>query len=565
MKEKSNLSTAKYDMVVGITEEAINAQMASYLRWNDGPAVVQWYSQQSPNAPYKLMDPIEDLGIDIFDIPTGGEVPGPLTAENCYFVAAIRAKLGWPEENGEDAPDLLNLDRGINAVTFKMFFSEFQMVFLEFGRRGPSWTNIAQKPDQPFEFDYVVDLKFGSAEFDALTPEQRQQLNNLNPSSAWSVQQLYLDLTTAALLRSPSFNSGAMGTIIQNFVNSSTWNKMVNGQRLVLANTVRKINAAPINKPSMAPTSIQLGVSGFIEATGQHNNKSPLTTLNYLMMTDQDAMPPGQFGGFDWNWVEEKDRSNANGCMAIKRDKFVQFLRDMLCGTGSSMGPINDICFLPSTTASISHLGIAKLGSGISIDPSHISSMTIQPSGAEVLYLKYEKQSQSEDDNWSTAEVENELKYTLVFKVNLVGNEIRMSIDSQIYSRIKADIFNTGGSSGIIGGYTMNPVYVIGVQPDGRLFASLKKGSDTLTPKDKTVSSSILGGLEGSAGMLEKESASFDSFAKNQLQAFNNDINSFLQHNGQLFIFPGGKTFTFKSPSFSEHQDLIAALTYNTV
>lgn len=575
-KNQCYLSSPKYgyDMVVGITEEAINSQMADYLDFYEGPEVIQWYSQGGPNQPYQVIDPIDDLGLDIFDLEPDEngklhidrEILKPLFTKlkEHHFVAAVKARLGWSSEE-EDSPNVINFDKGIEEVTFKMFFSEFQMVSLSFDWDGYCWNKEQQNPDEPYVFDYLVDLKFASGKFEDLEQAQQKQLVKINPASAWSVQQLYLDLTSAALQKQPHFDSGKMGTIVQDFVNSSAWNKLMGGERLVLANTVKKLNTDPINKPSMVPTYIKLGISGFIEKDDKHNNKSPLTTLNYLMMTDNDPPITRQFVGFDWNWVGEKDKSEYNGCMAIKREKFVQFLRDMLCGKGSTQGPINEICFLPSTTAYISHFGETKFTAGLSVDHSHISGLKASPSGAQVLSLQYAKHHESHDDNWNTPEVENELRYTLTFTVSLVGNEIRMTIHSEIYSRIKADLFNAGGSSGRIGGYNLNPVYSIGVQSDGRLFASLKKGTDKLTPVPKDVSSSFLASLSGSSDLLSKEADNFDTFARNHLQGFQNSINEFLQNSGQLFIFPGGKTFTFKNPTFSDHQDLIAELTYNQV
>lgn len=564
-KENSYLTNTKYgyDMVVGISEEAINSQLANYLDWYDGPEVIQWYQQKDENSPYELMEPIDLGGFNIFDIPTNGDIPEPLIADGCNFVAAIKAKLGWSADSTDESPDVIDLDRGIKAVTFKMFFSEFQMVSLKFGRKGPSWFNESQNPEQPYEFDYVVNLDFGSAEFGHLTLEQQQQLRNLNPSSAWSVQQLYLDLTTASLLSSPSFDSGEMGTLIKNFINSSAWKKFTDGGRLVLAHTVKKINADPINTPSMVPTNIMLGISSFIEADGDHDNKSPLTTLNYLMMTDQDAMP-GQFGGFGWNWVQPDDRSNFNGCMAINRNKFVRFMKDMICGTGSSTGPINEICFLPDTYISWGKVSIDEHWERLNPNNSHIP-MTEYSSGETVLSLSYVKDHEDTSERLWTAEAVNYLKYTLNFNVKFVANEIQMFISSEVYAKYKTDLSDFGTSKGVIGGYTLNPVYVIDVGPQGSLFAKLKEGTDSLTPVEHTRDEGWFAGIDGTSSVIDNEERGFDNFVRDHMQAFATDITNFLKNSGQLFIFPGGKTFTFKNPTFSKNQDLIAELTYNQV
>lgn len=564
-KGKSYLSSTKYgyDMVVGITEEAINNQLADYLGWYDGPGMIQWFQQKEENSPYEIMKPMDLGGVDIFDIPTGGDIPEALTDESCHFVAAIRAKFGWPADSSTDSPDIINLDRGIKSVSFKMFFSEFQIVKLSWGRRGPIWTNVSQTEEKPLVFEYVVDLNFGSAELGELSPEQQQQLRNLNPSSAWSVQQLYLDLTTASLLKSPEFSSGEAGTIIQNFVHQGgAWERFTEKGRVVLAHTVKKINAQPINAPSMVPTDLKLGISGFLEENGHHNTESPLTTLNYLMMTDQDVMP-GQFGGFEWNWVQPNDRSNFNGCMAVKRSKFIRFLNDMLCKKSGDQirPPINDICLVPDTFISWGKVSIDKCWSKLSPDTNHIV-LTEHSSGETVLSLTYQKQHEDTSERFYTAKAVNMLRYTLNFSVKLVANEIRMNIRNEVYSKLKTDLSDFGTSKGIIGGYTLNPVYVIGVNHDGCLHANLKKGTDKPSPIAHTRDEGLFAGIDGTSGTLNDWEGFFDSFVKDSLKGFEGDISSFLKNSGQLFIFPGGKTFSFSSPSFSDQQDLIAELTY---
>jgi len=39
-------------------------------------------------------------------------------------------------------------------------------------------------------------------------------------------------------------------------------------------------------------------------------------------------------------------------------------------------------------------------------------------------------------------------------------------------------------------------------------------------------------------------------------------VQSFLNSTGSMWVFPGGQTFVFKDAVFSEHEDLVAHITY---
>ena len=48
---------------------------------------------------------------------------------------------------------------------------------------------------------------------------------------------------------------------------------------------------------------------------------------------------------------------------------------------------------------------------------------------------------------------------------------------------------------------------------------------------------------------------------KDKLSNYASELETFLNTSGNAFVFPGGSTFTFKDPVFSDHQDLVVHIT----
>ena len=189
----------KYDLVVGTTAQAINATMKQYLFKKAPEPVEIWYGQEAAGKQVVPMTAID--GVDPFDTPNEGEPPQEILDSD--FVFAIKAGFGLPD--GVDplsVPDILVLSEDKHKVTYVLFFNTFEIVTLDWGRRGThAWSHFTQPSGEPILFKYLVDMNFDEADpeasFHDLPPETRDRLKDLNTNTAFSVQQLYLDLNNA--------------------------------------------------------------------------------------------------------------------------------------------------------------------------------------------------------------------------------------------------------------------------------------------------------------------------------------------------------------------------------
>jgi hypothetical protein len=147
-------------------------------------------------------------GKSLFDIPDNSDEKNASVRKlkDLSFEFAFKAKVGLPPGALTAIPDVVVLDRGNRNLSYQLFFAEIAITTLSTTQAGVRWGNLRQQRGNPwvFRFDVSLDVRpGGEGAFNQLPYAVQSRLKRLNPDSTFSVQQLYLDLTSAKFLTGP--------------------------------------------------------------------------------------------------------------------------------------------------------------------------------------------------------------------------------------------------------------------------------------------------------------------------------------------------------------------------
>lgn len=560
----SNLSLPQYgyDLVVATTQDAINATTKQFLSAFKGKEFVACYKFVKGHAPepldYSKVKQAID-GTDPFTIPNGGDEKNPKVQKlgDLDFMFGFRAKLGLPPGLGPtEIPDVVVLDQGSALVTYQLFFEEFDIVVLDVRRDEITWTKLSQPSGKPWICKFNVSLKLGDAEFNKLPPEVQTKVKNLNPGSAFSVQQLYLDLNTAGLQSAPDFqlppNSDAYFYLTKVFLNTY-WKQVRDaGGDVLLGYTITPNKPNP-QTPSLVPTDLAIEVSPNVDATGVATKKYGLYTIDYLVMSDNHVLPaPAQF---PWNWVAESEEADFHGAMAIKKARFASYLNQVLSPS------LTQICIVPHCSISFPKVGQIQYTTGaFTREPTPQTYRLVSDGTSKVLTFSYEGKAHVKESQ-GLAWAEYGIYCTTQSDVYLENNVIRTSTLFNGHVVLRA--FG-GGVDGDLVRYKVDTSFNINVDSQGDLVVKLAEGSPKLEDQSQKVDPDIwskfitLGKINECVDHLQKEILSpIRNFLTGHDQAILNIING-----SSAWVFPGGQTFTYKDVYFSDHQDLVTHITY---
>ena len=459
---QSNLSSSKYgyDMVVGTTQDSINATMKNYLSKYDGEEVIMCYvydadvpEGQSTTVATDFDAYKEKLGFDPFDVPTPGDDeeldPRVQTLEDNFFLFAFKATMGLPspptgtppndaQDYMDNLPDIVVLGTSNSSVTYNLYCKEFQILDLELGGYGDvSWSNISQPtyPDNPWVFSFSVDLDLynNDSAFNTLNTQTQNDVKNLCPDSMFSVQQLYLDLNTAGLESSPDIpnldpNSQTayyltkifLNTYLQDIQEKETSESNPDGNYM-LGYTIQSSDST--SSSSVVPTDLNFMVSPFLDDQGNPSDNFSLYTLNWLIMTNTHSMPAPV--PFEWNWVDEADQNNFSGSMSINKNFFVNFLNQVFSEN------LNTICMIPKCTVDA---WTVSFDIEFSQEPNAQAYQLVSDDPSHVLTFYYHKTSSADDKAYlHTVQTSIECDYTLTSDVYFEGSTIRVVTTSDTY------------------------------------------------------------------------------------------------------------------------------------
>lgn len=551
----SNLSDVRYgyDFVVSTTQGSINATMLDFLSNISEPVTDVCFitddDDKLKQVNYKEFR--EQVGgIDLFsDIPDGTTDSDPRVKAlwDAGFTAGFRAQLGVPPvSDATTIPDMVILGADASQIHFNMLCSQFIVAEIVEGRHAKRFHLISQQTDAPWIFSSVVDLRLSKVEkgaFDSLPPDVQSGIKNIDDNTAFSVQQLLVDLTTAKLAATlPTItgldkSSVAMNILTQYYLNSY-FNQMSTSGQPLLGYSISKQDV-DASKPTFQMTDLNLATHPYISNTTVTAEQQHVQTLSYLCAVQNHTLPPPV--PFTWNWLDPSLAKDVHGVVSINRNTFANWFRQQLSDT------VNKCCLAFSVVVTYHFPD----GAQFNVTTSAGGTPTEKADGgANVLKYTYHFETADQagvDGAWGKCFVSTDYKLS----VNFQGSQI--FIMQQLLVRMDLNKASSDSSANVVD-QTIMDVYSIGVDQNGKLIVSdpqSQRTDNSQTPNIDAFRSFFLD-YNGIAANISNHIREFTS----------TNFKDIPLHEFQNFIFPGGKTFAYKSAAFSNNQDLVGLVTY---
>ncbi|MGC2087570.1 MAG: hypothetical protein WA702_29880 [Bradyrhizobium sp.] len=582
---QSNLSDPHYgyDLVVAVTQASVNATLKQYLAGLSAPEVFICYVYDTNNnlVPIDYKTLVANAGgTDPFSIPNNAKPatdPGlqKLTAAN--FAGAVKAQIGLPDLPLESLPAIATFGAGSSApVLFKLLCSEFQITGFQYGPRGSAtWINQSQPTGSGTPWYFSANVFLNDAPVDPnspVPPAVQQRINELRHSvqNAFTIQKLFLDLSTAILESSPRIEGIPEGwpvwSLISQLFLGAYFGKLQQKGDPVLSYSFT------VHAPR--PTTLQLGAvsrecSPLLLNGQKINNPSPAqlnaTELVYVGTQSTTVPTPVPFA---WNWVELGEVNAVSGVQAVRRDVFFNYFSNLINPETAAL------CI--STHVEMHHSGenftiSYSSGQSSSPQPFRVISPIGQPGSdgfTDVLSLSFANNS-SDDSTSSThlVSISGDYNYDMTGRVAVKGNQIRIQIHATVYMEFRHHEVGVGYTDLPGRNYydkTLTVLYTLGVDQNGALQVTETHGTQDTSAAWAYDPGGILGkfGFENKlrdavTDVENKLAARIDSAFTTYVGQMTATINGY-----RAWVFPGNDAFTFKNLGFSSGSDLTAQLTY---
>lgn len=606
----SNLMSVGYDTVIGITQNALNDTMKKYLSKveNDLDPVCYVYTDDTlesvktiayqdlltqttsadlPNGadPFAIADGSSNTSTDAETVAIGNAL------FNALFAFGFKASMGLPTGiTPRNMPDIINLQDGTEyqVVNYQMYFKTFQIV-QQIGGRNNAWTysNLQQADDSPWIFQWQVNLNLESADFDNLPQTTQNSIKNLDNSSAFSVQQLLLDMSTPALASTlPTIqgldpSSPAYEKLTSEFINTY-WEALQNNGGAVFYETVQPTNSQPVaDKPSIIPSDLDFIVTAYIPDPADGNltteQQQGLYTLNYLVMANGNQMPTA-VSPLTWNWMSAEEGSQYSGVIAIKKDDFVSYLGELL-----SPG-LKNVCVQPTADMKQDRLidggKLTYTWNYKQYDPAPVyQTVNSNNDPTHVLTCHFVTDKDQNTDNPGYDEIFGEGNFLVWSDVQadifVQGTTIKCVTTVAVYLEIDL-FFKTSKTRGYVYATKNTTIFNLGVSTEGVLQVNdsdpVPTNVDVRQSSDSN-SAYYDGDLDPSLGadvvtfgyIKDLVNDNIQPYYSSHMSSLMSDYPSHilnLLNNMNAFVFPGASTFVYSKCCFSDHQDLTAMIKY---
>ncbi len=563
--KESNLSPYNYGIVVATSESSINATMKEYLASLSEPVVARCYVADPNGNPVDI--DYEELktkakGTDPFAIPANADPNGKdiKNLESARFMSGFKARIGIPENaSPADIPNIITLPDKTGNVTFNLMCSQFQIVNLKVSggySTKTSWVNISQPDDKPWLFQSLVDLNLSTVDkshYESLPSDVQKKIKSIG-AEAFSIQQLLFDLDNAALSSSVPKIEGVddvhLKTLLNEYFMGAYLAEMKKKALPILG--VSMTHHEPATS-TLTVTDLNITNNPYMGANGQPvSTPTPeqqnASTLNYLCAVNQDPLPSAR--NFTWNWIDISAEGKYDGVVAINRDTFVGYFRRRLNSI------VKPNCFNPK-------VDVTGGAYSWSLIPGQNPTVHTPPSGSTVLSYSYQSPTASSKSLWGllgslsmTCSYDMFVKFlqnTITIEQHMV---VHIEVEGEILTKFTGLPLSGGSYQGNIIDKAITDTYKLEVTDNGNLVVTLLEPpdyrDDAAKPPsgffNKLFNSEAIGVEE----YIQKEMKNYLSTKMTDIPA--GDIKN--------FVFPGGKTFLFKEVAFSDHQDLVAHITY---
>lgn len=552
------LSEARYgyDFIVALPSKLINVGMQNELASLNAPWItVVWLKDKSDNPVQvnRTSDAILARWGTLFDWPEGAAPPDSMVEDELgIFWFGFRARLGLPPGVDPAAlPDMVTLGTNTARVGFTLLFAEFQVIELRWGPRGGTFINRKQPSGQPWTFGWTVDLRlaeYDRSAFSALPPDVQSAIRGLG-GNPFSVQQLLFNLDNAALQSDPQVTGvdttdKAYRTLV-NGVLGAYFQAMKSAGHAMFGYQIQE-TAAPAT--SLVPTALNYSVNPLMGTNGvpldtPDQALKDCTSLIHLCATGGKPLPPPV--QFPCNWTP----FSAFGVVVINRNT----LRDYL------QGPIIDQARRNCYNAHVRvwldtiDMGLFDMPTGSanyewSLSGGQQPNIDTPPTGPRVLTLSYSSESYDEAGaGGGIGRMRLRASYSL--DINFVANTIVITQQLVIYTMVRSLATEVSGN---VVNKTITDTYSIAVDGSGALGVR-QTGSSTDDQSQSPGTNDFLNFWTGVNSLADN----VRSWASNCVATQLRDIPV-----GAIrsFVFPGGKSFKFRTAAFNDNQDLMAQI-----
>lgn len=545
-----------YDYVVAVTQESINATALAFLSSQQPTVDVCFIAGEDGHA--KLIDHRELVakakGSDPFLIPASGpERDQAITnldeADFLYgFSAAMGIPAGFPATT---LPDLVTLGAtASDKVVYRLLCRSFLIVNLLQRRHNTpvweSWSQPVGPAGQPWLFTYQVPLisppvndtkAFVDSAAFANLPASTQQQVAAKPED-FTIQHLLFDFAHASEDTRPQIT----GTVDPELLEKLYAHFSIAYFEQLAAVSMPLVAIVPVANDPFAGLRTKFSISP--------NATDPrATTLNYLCTAAGNPLQATK--PFTWSWVEPNQLEAFDGVCVLNRTHLVHHLERQLAPYVEANSWIPHPVYLYKEFAGVD-AGFSVVdrrydwGRKPAEPPVEIEAETLdRPATGDMLLRWLFKCSRKNrllpGIHWMWGDTAFELTVRCRGNVTTVEQHVLVNCDLGLYSsQYGAKVIDI----------TKVDTITLAVGADGALVPHQE--SVPADHSDTIVYHSLVPKLK------EQLEASQQRVRDKVNQAF---VDFPLQLADQV-IFPGGKGFLFKDVFFSDHQDLVAHITY---
>lgn len=530
----SQITLTNYDTVVTVTQNAVNETLAEYL-----------YALEKNVALYYNVD------------ENGNYIPAP-DPSTAYYT--FTGTLDYAVDQNGNPVDIVVLNTNMaQTVIYNITFKN-----AEFKSSIPPMFDIKQvSGGEPWVIQFEVNLTTTEVSLSVLPTSTQTTIQNatqgLGPN-AFSIQQLYLDLNTAnydtyqSITGMSSFAESIMAGIMKAYLAS-----LQQSGGVIFGYAVQATGSS--NPPTFLPTALEFCVTPYTDQNGQHSVPG-LDTLNYLVMTNYVPLPPQVPTGFGFNWVTDP---TIQGAMAVRSDLYISFLLTQL---NPILNTISPVCYVKADVNQGIDAQTMQLNAG---SGGQSFSPVSPPQNGLVANYSYTAAPASDQQMGFGGGVSVSLSYSSTCAVTFSGPTITLSGTSVVTadSQQSDEFGNVIDHSMPPTTYSWSVDLLLEMDPNnaGQLNFLMQNPNFDTAPTVAPVHQSAWDKFWDAVGGV------FQSFAKDPgdiRETVNTQVVGNIQpaissaiKTANAFVFPGGATFLFENPGFTNTDDLAANITYN--
>ncbi|HET9649017.1 MAG TPA: hypothetical protein VFP34_12430 [Microlunatus sp.] len=547
---QSYLSSADYgyDYVLAVTQDSINAAALAFLNSRQ-PVVSVCYVYDDSGDPVELGYAelrAKAKGSDPFHLPAAGPDRDAAIGnlDDAGFMFGFQAAMGLPEGFRLDLlPPMVTFGAtGTDPVLYRLLCRTFQLVELKpVPHKTPVLQTFAQPTGpsgQPWVFSYQVPLVHQqvadnaafakSAAFENMPTQVRANVSG-HPED-FTIRQLIFEFDQAAAAVRPEIEG--VDRVLRERLYEDFSIKYFDQMR---GSAPPVIVVTRTGGDPLAGLQTQFSINP-VPSTPK------LATLNYLC-TDAGQPLPGP-KTFPWNWVEANEADAFDGVCVLNRDEFAARLRSQVGDyvDRNKWVPIPWIKY-----------NIAQWKAWLFVVPPDdkragrpdIDTLTTPETG-EVLLDGHFAAFRKAADGWTKeAWVTGSTDFRIT--VTCRGNQLAVEQHAAVGCEILVPVTYHGTLNLV--DLKLTDTYTLSASHDGQLTAERTSTTQDNAPTIPDLPVPDL--KEYLQGMQQSVKGRIGSaFADLPLAILDN------------VVFPGGRSFLFKAVTFSDHQDLIAHITY---